>query len=86
MNKSMKLPFGIEITVNNGSGTIESNLKDEGCLWEKGDGKTAKARAEGMADAIESLLLALACAGVDVQTPQFAEALNTSVESLANSF
>lgn len=79
----VELPFGIEVVVNNGSGSVCSDLKEEGYLWEKGEGKVAKARAEGAADAIESLLLALACAGVNIQTKQFAEALELTVDSLA---
>ena len=35
---------------------------------------------------VESLLLALATAGVDVSTPQFMEAVETAVESISNNY
>lgn len=35
-------------------------------------------------DGLESFLLALHCAGVDVDTPQVKEALEVSIEALAN--
>ncbi len=35
-------------------------------------------------DALESLILAAACAGVDIDSPEFKQALSTSLEAIAN--
>lgn len=80
----MELPFGIKVTVKEGCGVIESNLKDEGFLWDKTDSRTDKAFGRGAAEGLESFLLALACAGVKIDTKQFSDALETAVESLAS--
>ena len=37
-------------------------------------------------DGMESLLLALHCAGFDLSTPKIAEAVQSAVESIANNF
>ena len=37
-------------------------------------------------DGLEALLLALHCAGVDIGTPQYKEAIETAVEAIANNF
>jgi len=55
----------------------------------KGGGRITKAilntRGTGTgADALESFILALACAGVDVSTPVFVEALETALDAIEN--
>jgi hypothetical protein len=80
------LPFDIIVTVENGGGSVSSCLHDEGYLWCKGEGKLMKAQGNGFADGLESLLLALACAGVDIHTPAFAEAIQTAVDAAANNY
>ena len=42
------------------------------------------AALETAVDVIESLVLAHACAGVDVQTPAYVKGIETTVEALAN--
>ena len=59
-----------------GSGTITSGLRDEG------DGSEAFHAA---IDALESLILAHACAGIDVASPAYIEGIETAVEAIANS-
>lgn len=39
---------------------------------------------EAMADALESLVLAHACAGVQVDSPEYLEGVRTAVEACAN--
>ena len=42
------------------------------------------AALETAVDVIESLVLAHACAGVDIQTPAYVKGIETTVEALAN--
>lgn len=59
-----------------GSGAIKSDLKDYEDE-DAGDYNTA-------IDGIESLILAHACAGVDVTAKAYVEGLETALEALAN--
>lgn len=78
----IELPFGINIAVYpSGGGSLESNLVDE---LRNYDDPKKDALARAAADAIESLLLALACAGFDLETAACKEAIATAVESAAN--
>jgi len=66
--------FGIEIQIHPIHGTfITSNLHEEG----EDDYNTAM-------DAIESMILAHAVAGVDVKSPAYLEGIETAVEACAN--
>lgn len=58
------------------TGTITSNLKRD----------TTAEEAEYIAaiDGLESLILAHACAGIDVTTPAYIEGIETTVEAIAN--
>lgn len=70
--RTIRIPiFSIAVEVfAGGGGTIQSSLR------ESLDGKSA--------DAIESLLLALACEGIDITTSAYADAIATAVEAIAN--
>lgn len=71
--KEFQLPFGITIAVDPaipGSGTLAPQLG----LAIPGD----------HADALESFLLAMAAAGIDLSDPKIAEALKTAVEAINN--
>lgn len=59
----------------NGSGAIESDLKD---YDEDSDDYNSAI------DGVESLLLAHACAGVDIQSQAYIEGLKTAIEAIAN--
>lgn len=64
--KIIKLPcYDIEISLEDGVGTIKSSLEPE-------------------ADAIESIVLAHAVAGVDVECPKYLEGIETAVEAIFN--
>lgn len=39
---------------------------------------------EGRIDGLEALILACACSGVDVQSPEFLEAIETAVDAISN--
>ena len=62
-----------------GAGTIASNLN--------GPSSTAAERRFNAAiDGLESLILAHACAGVNVQSPAYVEGIETAVDAIANHF
>jgi hypothetical protein len=81
----IRLPcFGIEIRLvrqdspeNSGEGTIASDLRDTGDAIEVRQYNAA-------IDALESLILAHACAGVDVESPAYIEGIETAVEAIGN--
>ena len=85
--RTIRLPcFGITIRLDRkntaktpGAGTIASDLK--------APGKTAADRQYNAAiDGLESLILAHACAGVDMESPAYVEGIETAVEAIANHF
>ena len=80
----IQLPcYGITITLvrengadKPGSGAITSDLRAAG---------TAVNRQFNAAiDGLEALILAHACAGVDVESPAYVEGVETAVEAIAN--
>jgi hypothetical protein len=86
--KVIKLPcHGITIhlerehaTKNSGCGTITSSGL-------KGVNKTRLDRLYNAAiDGLESVILAHACAGVDVQSAAYIEGIETAVDAIANHF
>jgi hypothetical protein len=78
MPRTIKLPIG-EIVIQlgeNGGGSIKSNLKD----YEDEDADDYNSAIDG----IESLILAHACAGVDVTAKAYVEGLETALDALGN--
>ncbi len=76
--------FGIEIRLvwqngpeNPGEGTITSDLR------ETGDAIEAR-HYNAAIDSLESLILAHACAGVDVESPAYVEGIETAVDAIGN--
>jgi hypothetical protein len=68
--------FGIEVTlVGDGSGKIVSDLRDES--------DCSNAAYSSAVDALESLILAHACAGVDIAAPAYLEGVEVAVEAIA---
>jgi hypothetical protein len=66
--------FGIIIELTGQSGTITSDLKDG----------SDDAELTAAMDAIESLILAHACVGVDVASPAYVQGIETAVETCWN--
>ena len=67
--------FGIICTVNStGGGSIVSNLHEDDNLY------------NAAIDGIESMILAHACAGVDISTPAYMEGIETAVEAVSNNY
>ena len=83
--ETIKLPcFGIvvECDPETGAGTITSSMtRDERFLPNEND----RPLKVGL-DAIEALVLAHACAGVDVLSPAYCEGIETAVEKVYNQF
>lgn len=69
--------FGITVYVDEaGGGKIESDLR------EGSDEPTVEYAAA--IDGLESLILAHACAGIDITSPAYLEGIETAVEAIAN--
>lgn len=95
--KTIELPcFGIVIQIGDDGSSIESELHDEAqdVLRDGGDGnffddvrierqKDAELYSSAM-DGIESLILAHAAAGIDVESPAYIEGIETAVEAAGN--
>ena len=82
--KTITLPcFGIVVEVQDGSGNITSDLQED---TEKPstDAWIDEQQYNCMMDGIESLILAHACAGIDITTPKYIEGIETAVEACAN--
>jgi hypothetical protein len=79
----MRITFGgnwIDLELDGkGSGRLTSNLKDVDDEEEEDN-----VEYDRCIDGLESLVLAQACAGIDVTTPQYAEALVTAVDAICN--
>lgn len=72
----MRLEFGgdwIEIEGKDGSAEMHSSFGRSGATY-----------ADGVADGIESLVLALFCAGVDLEDSNVHEAIQTAIDALGN--
>jgi len=73
--------YHIEVTIDeNGRGSITSELHDKAV-------ETPMSQLFNAAmDAVESMVLAHACAGVDITAPAYIEGIETAVEAMANHF
>jgi hypothetical protein len=84
MSNTIKLDcYGIEINLTgDGGGSISSNLHgipiDSSYHEEE-----LSARYNDMMDALESIILAHACAGIDVTTPAYMEGIETACQACA---
>jgi hypothetical protein len=70
------LPYGIVVTVDNKCGTIESKLSspDDNAIF------------RAACDVIESFVLACACHGINVHTPEFVEVIEDVVSKVADTY
>ena len=68
--------YGIVVNASDGGGSISSDLHEEGV--------TDATEYNAAMDGIESMILACACAGIDIESPAFIEAIETAVEGCAN--
>jgi len=78
--------FGIVVKVSeSGVGTIESDLHDPANDPEATNADLCEKYGAAM-DAIESIVLAHAVAGIDIAAPAYLEGIETAVGSCANEF
>tara|TARA_Y100000296_G_C5056276_1_gene197444 strand:+ start:91 stop:354 length:264 start_codon:yes stop_codon:yes gene_type:complete len=84
--KTIKLPcYGILVNVREGGGGGISSELWEDITDEMGDEDAEEAYIHNRKmDAIESFILACACAGIDIESPAFIEAIETTVQACAN--
>ena len=66
--------FGISLRIDGQGGAITSSLKDD----------SESSYYNDAIDGMESLLLALACAGVGIESPAVHEAIETAVDAISN--
>ncbi|WP_348967049.1 hypothetical protein [Paraburkholderia tropica] len=78
-NRAFLLPFGIDLRVEDGIASIESNLPE--ALPSSRD-PVENGRIVGVVEGIEQLLLSLARAGIDLSNPQFAQAIHDCIANL----
>jgi hypothetical protein len=82
--RKIQLPcFGITVTLARengveepGSGSIVSDLREPETA--------ANRRYNSAVDGLEALILAHACAGIDVESPAYLEGIETAVDAIAN--
>ena len=81
--KTIILGIGIVVKLDGkGGGDITSTLKDTDNTSE--DEELSQFQYNLAIDGIESLILAHACAGVDIQTPEYIVGIETAVDACAN--
>ncbi|RQH08964.1 hypothetical protein [Paraburkholderia dinghuensis] len=78
-NREFLLPFGIEITIEDGCTSIESHLPEVLPAFRF---PVENGRIVGVIEGVEQLLLSLARVGIDLSNPQFAEAIRDCVANL----
>jgi hypothetical protein len=78
-NRAFLLPFGIDLRVEDGIVSIESNLPDALPVFSD---PVENGRIVGVVEGVEQLLLSLARVGIDLSNPQFAEAIHDCVSNL----
>jgi hypothetical protein len=81
----MKIRFGghcIDVQqYEEGGGSLTSTLKDKEAAADGDDDAIAYNTA---IDGLEALVLAQACAGIDITTPEYLKALEVAVEAIYN--
>jgi hypothetical protein len=73
------LPFGIELSVDHGSASIESHLPEALPTFRD---PIENSRIVGVIEGVEQLLLSLARVGIDLSNPHFAEAIRDCITNL----
>jgi hypothetical protein len=95
--RTIKLPcYDINIVidcdndgVSIGSGTINSSLKEENLSESKLESEEGIKSIVGFnmaIDVVEAMILAHACAGIDVESPAYLEGIETVVDKISNEF
>lgn len=87
--KVMKIPkYGITVTVDPaGGGNIDSDLERTrcpSCGFGIRSRQFGRLMVNGAVDAIESMILGHACAGIDISSEAYVAGLEIALESIAN--
>jgi hypothetical protein len=87
----IELPcYGIMLDTEQGGGSITSNLKEdiqydpEHPDWDGPEYIQYKEEFNAMMDGVESMILAHACAGIDVSTRAYIKGIETAVTACGN--
>ena len=85
MIKIIKLPVGgIEVSLaQSGDATITSELHEEPSCVSEGI-ENYRSEYDAAIDGLESLILAHACAGIDISQTEYVEGIRTAVEAITN--
>jgi hypothetical protein len=80
----IKLPcFGIKVTLAQKGGAITSDLHEE---LDEAEITPESENYEAAIDGIESMILAHACAGVDIESPAYVEGIEAAIQEAGNRF
>ena len=83
--KRITLPcYGIVVDVGDGCGNIQSELHETDCDSDRDSLDHELSAYYGAMDGIESMIMAHAIAGVDIETPAYIEGIETAVQGCAN--
>jgi len=78
--------FGIVVTLDgNGGGTIKSDLREDADVLDMDSDPDAHLY-DAAVDGLEALILAHACAGIDITTPTYLQGIEVAVEAMGNRF
>ena len=86
--KTIDLPvFGITVTIteDGGGASLSSDLKDNSGAVTLEESEQIESYNSAM-DGIESMILAHACAGIDIESPEYLEGIETAVLSCGSQF
>ena len=78
----IELPiYGIVVKLpNSGGGSIESDLHRDDDAFSARDER----RYNSAIDGLEALILAHACAGIDIEDPKYIKGIETALDAIAN--
>ena len=83
--RKIRLPcYGITMTLVRGNGADEPGSGAIASDLHAAGRSAADRQYNAVIDGLESLILAHACAGVDVESPAYVEGVETAVEAIAN--
>lgn len=88
LDSTIKLPcFGIIVNLTgDGGGSISSDLHEDPDEKSDYDGQCKVDAYNTAIDGLESLILACACSGIDIESSAFLEAIESAVQGIANNY
>ena len=88
MNKTFViLNNQVTVTISKINGNITSSLgADRALAWLDSDEDEGYEEYAAAIDAVESIILSHACAGVDIESAAYQEGINTTLEAIGNNY